>query len=336
MIFNVSEYIKPNNAGRKIFNWSTLALLKDKVLWDDLLRKNNLVINLENIDIFGHDGIIWIGFISLYRKYFKNLYTQIILPNNEKHIAFIKYIGFDELKDRLGIYFINEYLLDLTEKEYKSRDDEPFSPRRIQLLGEDGLFKSLHYVTKYVSNYLVNTFNVPETGEEFYKCVQPFTETIREFILNISMHSGYEGKKGIGLFSYTPPPSRYSILRFCCNDIGKGFKYTLRYKNHMRGIKNDRQAIIEALLYRFFNIEEGIEGLYPTLKYIRERSGKIGIRTGSIFSKLDLSTEHYQRIFDKHYNTPSKIWLNELIQFYEYPKIPGSHVFVDLMLPKKG
>lgn len=334
MFFNVSEYIKPDSKSRKIFKWDTLSLLEDKKLWHDLLSEKDLEINLQDIDILGHDGIIWIGFISLGRRYFKNLYTKIVLPNNENQISFIKYLGFDTLKDTLGIYFEDERLLELSEEKYKPRDNNPFSLRRIQLVNKDRWVKVVNFSTRYVTEYLVENYNVIERGEEFFKYIQPFTETIRELVLNIALHGGHEEGEGVGLVAYTPPPYGYKVLRFCCNDVGKGFQYTLRYRRYKRWIKTDKQAIIEALLYRFYNKKDGIKGLYPVLKYIRDRSGTMGIRTGSIFSKIDLSKEYYKKKFDEYYKIPTIEWLSNLIKFYEYPEIPGTHIFIDLTLPK--
>jgi len=334
MSFNVSEHIKPDNKERKIFKWNTFSLIKSKKLWEDLLTEKKLEINLRDIDILGHDGIMWIGFISLYRKTVNNLYTEINLPDNFDQISFIKYLGFNSFTDELGIFFDDELKLEAADEKYYSDDDHPYSLRKIQLVDKNSWRNVMKDSNRYITEYLVKNFNIIETGEEFFENVEPFTETIRELMLNIVLHGGSEEGIGKGLVSYTPPPRGYRIIRFCCNDIGKGLKYTLRYRREKTWVKTDEQAIIEALLYRFYNKKDGVKGLYPVLKYIRDRSGKMGIRTGSKYAEIDLFKNYYKMRFDEYYELPTREWLRNLIHFDNYPKIPGTHIFIDLTLPK--
>ncbi len=334
MDFNISKLIELDYKKRKIFHWDTFSLIESKEKWDNLLTEKKLEINLRDIDILGHDGILWIGFISLYRKTVNNLYTEIILPDNYDQISFIKYLGFNSLTDDLGIFFDDEAKLEAADEKYYSHDDHPYSLRKIQLVDKNNWGNVMNYSNSYITKYLVKNFDINEIGEEFYEYVKPFTATIRELILNIVLHGGNEEGTGKGLVAYTPTPPGYRIIRFCCNDIGKGFKYTLQNRRKKTWIKTDEQAIIEALLYRFYNNEDGILGLYPVLKYIRDRSGKMGIRTGSKYAEIDLSKNHYKMKFDEFYRVPTRKWLRNLINFDDYPEIPGTHIFIDLTLPK--
>lgn len=335
MIFNVSEHIKIDNKGRIIFKWDTFSLIKSEELWHDLLTEKDLEINLRDIDILGHDGIMWICFISLYRKNINNLYTGINLPDSNKQISFLKYLNFEYLSNKLDIYY-DERKFESADEIYKPRNNLPLSLQKIQIVNKDNWYGINNNANNYITKYLIENYNINETGEEFFKYVKPFTGTIQELILNIVLHGGDEEGIGEGLVSYTPSPHKYRIMRFCCNDIGKGFKHTLRYRRNITWIKTDAQAIIEALLYRFYNKKEGVKGLYPVLEYIRYRSGKIGIRTGNKYAEIDLSKNYYKKKFDEYYKVPNYKWLRNLINIdaYHYPKIPGTHIFIDLTLPK--
>ena len=78
-------------------------------------------------------------------------------------------------------------------------------------------------------------------------------------------------------------------------------------------------------------------GLYPTLNFIRQRNGAIGIRSGNVLVSLNLSRKDAQLKFDNGYeNNPTLEWLESLSETRYSAFIPGTHVFVDLRLPERG
>ena len=85
-------------------------------------------------------------------------------------------------------------------------------------------------------------------------------------------------------------------------------------------------------MHRYFNKEDGVLGLYPTLKYIRTKNGSLSIRSNNVLVKLDLSKKQYQERFDELYNRPSLDWLTSILKVTNKPTIPGVHILVELSL----
>lgn len=343
-LIKISDYIKPY-IQKKYFSWEVFSELKNYDVWEKIFKHDDLQIDLNNIDVLTHDGMIWIAFISLFRD-FNNLYTEIILPHNLDKVDYIRYIGFENVRDITHFSFLNEYLFnDIIKSKYRQVRDA-FSPQRIQLLNKNTADKIIDSTGSYIKHILQKRSDFNPTGEEYYEYYIPFYFSLRELILNVVEHGyyannmknedikreKYEGM-GIGFASCTQPPKKRKYLRFCCTDIGNNFLNTLKTKVHKYKLNNEKDAIIEAFLYRFNFPDEQIKGVFPILKYIRIRHGSFKVRYGKICSILDFSEPKYCKIFDKGYENPTIEWLYSLLKFKEYlPEILGTHILLDLEL----
>jgi hypothetical protein len=114
-------------------------------------------------------------------------------------------------------------------------------------------------------------------------------------------------------------------------DIGLGFAKTLSQKTGKQ-YESDEDAIFDGLLFRFFNKEEGIVGLYPTLKFIKARHGLIQIRTGSYSVYIDMRAKKTREKFDAMYDTPTIKWLKDISVSRKIYPIKGTHICIDLQI----
>lgn len=354
--FKISKHLKSYN-GIKILKWEFFSNLKSDNLWEKIITEKDLKINLEGLDLFNHDGVIWIVFISLYRK-FKKLHTEISLPFDMRKVSYLKYIGLDEICEISNIDLSNGYKFrDLDEDKLKkknerefihyTRDNCEYSIQRIKLVESIDCENIKHYAEDFIKNILIKRseyFN--PTGQEAFEYFNSFYSSLKEIIQNISDHGFFVNNQnnqkindidfyrlgeGMGFVACTPPRKKENYLRFCCSDVGPGLFFTLKNKITRFKLKDEKEAIIEACLYRYFNKDDKIIGLFPVLEYIRSRNGKIKIRYGKIYSILDFSKPLSREIFDNGYSNPTSKWMTSLWQFYQpFPKIPGTHIIIEL------
>lgn len=328
MQVRLADFVKEYN-GRKVLRWECFPNSANDEFWNKVLSTDILEMDLDGLSILAHDGLIWLGNICL-RRASEKKYTYISIPDDDAQIGYIKYVGFDRLQYPLSFGFTNEYLLNREDK-YKSHDISPDSPRRIQLVTSTNWTHVVSASIRYMREFIIKRLGVQPLGQEAFEGVDPFTDTLQELIHNITLHGGIREGQGMGLISFTPPPPGFPVLRFCCNDLGDGFLSTM--VNRRKEIcRNDKEAITKALLHRFFHKESGIMGLYPTLAYIRARRGSIGIRSGSVLARLDLSRNDSIKAFDANFSNPTDEWLYSLLYFQESASSLGTHIYVDLRL----
>jgi len=354
--FKISDYLKPDKKGLKVLKWEFFSNLNNNNIWKKIINEKELKINLNKIDLFNHDGIIWIAFISLYRN-IKNFYTEILLPYDMEKVSYLSYIGFEEISEISNTYLSNVHkFVDLaedrlkkkSEREFKhyQRDNYEYSIQRIQLIDNITCDKITNYAKDYIEDILIKRSDFNPTGQEAFEFFNSFHTSLKEILQNVSDHGFfivnqsnqntngidiYRKGEGIGFTSCTPPRKKSRAVRLCCSDVGSGLFSTLKKKITRDKLTDERDAVIEAYLYRYFNKVDGIIGLFPILEYVRMRKGKIKIRFGEIYSILDLSKPSFQDIFDKGYSNPSRKWITHLLQFYHsLPKIPGTHIIIEL------
>ena len=330
MRFDVYSIIQVDKKGRRILKWNTFSNLKDKDAWDCLLSAELLELNLKDINIFSHDGIIWLAFILLFRSK-NNLQTYVILPEEENHIKFLKYVGFHEFQRRLSYSFLNEYLLHSDALQYEVKDEYKMSIRKLQFVNGNNWSNIANTTIHDIRTYLIDKLNLSPIGDQAYEMVFPFITTMQEILHNIALHGGSRDGCGIGFISFTPLPTEINAVRYCFSDIGNGFRATLRDK-HSIECKTDDKAVFKALLFRYNFPAEGILGLYPTLKFIRRRKGSISIRSGGVVVKINFRLHGTQKSFDGLDDKPTIKWLKSLSTVSKGRQIPGTHILVDLGL----
>lgn len=325
--------IVSKSPGTKVLRWESYLTI-NKSNWETIFSSENLTISLEGFDILGHDGLIWIIFICLERR-IRKLFTHLELPSDERQIAFIKYVGILLLQKALNFSFTNAYRLDFSV-EYKPSSKQSNYLKNIHVVDKDNWDSISSDTTKHVSDYISNIYKLTNfQGDEVFEGLYPFIRTLQEFLLNIPLHGGTESGKGIGLISTTLPPKNYNRIRYCFSDIGEGMKHTLS-RNHNIKCSNDTEAIYQALLFRYGHKKGGVLGLYPTLRFIKERKGMLGIRTGNSFMQIDFSKRQNFENFDKDYDKPTVSWLKSISQHQYVASLPGTHIYVDLVLPENG
>lgn len=326
----IAQLIRPETSSKAILKFESFLRLTDASFWQQVFSADQLLLDLTGIDILTHDGLACLGYLCL-RRNVDGRYTYIRPPDDQRQIDFIRYLGFERLQAPLAFGFIHDLGYISSTKHYKTDDESAHSLRRIQYVTANNWAQKNSGAATYIRTYIMKRLKVAQLGSEDFQKIRPFTETIQELICNVAMHGGPIQDQGVGLAVYTPPPQTFPILRFYCNDLGPGFRQTLQERRDIF-CKDDQTAIVRALLYRFNYKAEGILGLYPTLSYIRERNGRIGIKSGAVFGCLDLSDQRTQSKFDSDYTNPSEQWLFDLMRFSDAPRKMGTHVYVDLEL----
>ena len=126
-------------------------------------------------------------------------------------------------------------------------------------------------------------------------------------------------------------------MRYCFSDVGKGFRHTLSRKvDKDRLPASEKNAVLLGLLFRKFEKADGVLGLWETLRFIRQRQGAIGIRTGDVMLKLNFAGSETAKRFDDLCRTEDATVesLESLTETRQRVRIEGSHIYVDLRLPQ--
>jgi hypothetical protein len=319
-----------NETNKKALKWELFANLDSQII-DAAIEGKTLQIDMAGFDYLNHDGLIWVASIALSRA-LRGKDTHIILPENERLLAYLQLIGFKELQVPLNIIFLNEYLFLESSKKYLAEAEIYERLKDIKFVTETNWPNILHSTAHYLTKYLQAQYDIPGDSDRYLEELAPFTISLRELIHNIALHGGEEPGKGMGLVSCTPPPKKYPLIRYCCSDVGSGFRATLLNK-HGINATSEIDAICDALLIRYFKPKEGILGLYPTLGFIRKRNGRIFFRSGDCLVKVDFQSLANQKLFDSDYKQPSREWIKRMAIIQKMPEILGTHICVDLRLP---
>lgn len=325
----LARYIPPDGQKRRILKWDIFARYRG---WSDLWSCSELSLDLDGVDVLGHDGLIWVCFICLYRQS-RSLSTKVLIPDDPDAIQWLMALGFSRLRHALGFTIPNEYLIPIEQVKYIFRDKSPWSLRRLQFIDANSWPTVVGFAPQYVTAILEEYFGTGLSDETRFERIQPFSLTVAELINNIALHGGNEAGRGVGIAAYTPWPRGNPRIRFCCSDIGPGIVATINNKNG-ESCDTEKDALVKALLFRYFNTDDRIIGLYPTLAFIRKQQGRLAIRTGKLLATLDLASARSCQLFDSHYSQPTGQWMKNLISFETGENIPGTHVCVDLMLPR--
>lgn len=331
-VIQLSRLIKPNPGGKRVLRWGVFSELADPRVWDELLHGKFVEISMSDLDFIAPDGVVWLSFILQYRDAYR-LESHVLLPDDERQLAYLKYVGFHDLQQHLDFTFSNEFAFHYLKVEYP-KDELQESLSRIHLVSGGNWSNIVYHSIQDVRRYLQDRFDILPTEDRAFEQVDPFIVTLRELVHNIALHGGAEDGNGAGVVSLVPPQKGFPLIRYCFSDIGRGFRETLEAKLGST-VPTDSEAILRGLLFRFEHPAEGILGLYRTLAFIRSKRGAIGIRTGEALLQLDLSSQTAQRRFDGGYQNPSSTWLLTLCRVSKGTHVPGAHIYVDLRVPPR-
>ncbi len=323
-----------------ILNWYSFGYLNNPAKWKYLINTNNLFININRFDLINADGLIWILFILDNRKKLKK-FTAIecsINQTNQKILRKTNFIEkarlleaeiFDQSQD-----YSNSLNYILKEKRNPDKGSHSYETKFIDCFHRINgnafighLDQRIGFFLNHRSNlkeYLLSIYGKQVSGSETSDKVDPFVNTISEFLENIVKYSGNEYNDGLGFSCYTPLPENAYLLRLSFTDSGDGiYKRFLRlindsinngmlrqkneslyskYSEIMRYLKKNRYdktlTVSLAILFRFYVKENQILGIYPGLGLLRKYRGKLIIRSSGRMLNIDFSNPGDQEKFD--------------------------------------
>ncbi len=340
MRLDLAQIIARDSQNERKLTWNTFSRIRNPDVWEALLDQNDLELNLEGIDFFAHDGLSWLVFVLLYRDKVKRFSTSLTYPRDKKKIRFLRHVGVTELRASLDFNISNQEWLDVPEQ--REGDDEDAGLYDLGKLSKLRLIygkDSEIYISSIIAtarDYLLKRFQINPIGQVAFEQLEPFGKTIREFCLNIASYGGLQDGDGLGVVSFVPPPKRFSTIRYCFSDIGRGFRQTILDKKLPTRPSTDIDAILEGMLFRHKYRDDKVVGIYPVLRFIRKRNGAIRIRSGDSMVTLDLSNRLTQLRFDGGIGDPTIGWIKSLCSIERLTNVPGSHVAVDLTTPREA
>jgi hypothetical protein len=328
----LNQFVRKNASGEEVLDWSSFNSHAMDNIWEELLTSTNEIrLLLDGIEFISHESLVWIAFIGLFRSK-KLLKTTITIPRMDAgQIDFLRKIKFREIKDLCGFGIEDEYLLEESSKKTKQESEYP-NIEKIKYINKsyyDYTVRSniLDDLKKSIDGFL----NIRQGEEQTH--LKDFIIILNEIISNIIKHSGEKEFGGEGIISLKPPHPRSQYLTYCFSDIGNGFLSSLNQK-HDLACTDEYDAILEGILFRFFNKQDQILGLYPTMELIRRKSGRLKIRSSNYYVKFDFSDIETQRKFDQGYhNRPSKAFLKTISTKYKMKfSLPGVHIYISLQV----
>lgn len=354
----LDAYITPDKSGKKVLRWESIANLDDSSFWREVYSADDLEFDLYGIDIFSHDGLIWLCTISLYRRLMR-LRTYLTLPNAPAQIEYLRHLGLDQLKTTAGFNITNEYLLEADKHPHRLKP--PSFPRvtstneqqAIQFVSErfwlyfDGTEGSaLKDELARQLSVRRGTGNEPRKSREYYEDLDAYVFWLREMVKNIILHAGERGN-GYGFIAHSPMPRTLRKLRFACGDAGPGLQATLQ-KQYPLKFDDTAHAVAYALLLRGLKeyIPDGTEGFFPALQYVVKMMGSIHIRTSDVLCSLYLDTpetrDKVARILARVSDSANDITpelsdalvraMRKQLRVRRMPEIIGFHIAVDLFV----
>lgn len=336
-VVNLAQSIRPRNPENVSLDWESFAQKGDKRFWKTIFEQKDLTIDMDGVSYVAPGGLIWLYFILLKRarlwarpgNELNNFVTKLRLPRNLKTVSYLRKLGFETKTYILSTRVENESLFSLATDYQKNH---PINEHigEIRYVNHSEWRKNQLLVLDDVKNYLAYIYNIPARTDLEDEQIVPFSKTLKEITANITIHGGHEKGTGTGFISFVPKTSTQSTLRFSFMDVGMGFLATIKPKVK-RNVSNHSEAILESLLFRFFNPEDQVEGLFPTMNFVRQKNGVIKIRSGDALVVLDLGVAKNQKIFDARYpKAPTIEWLNSMVSKSTVTGIPGAHICVDL------
>ena len=323
-----------NTISNKIFNDPNF-----ESTWSSLLFHDDITISLDKIKYTKLEILVWLAFIIHYRSDNERP-TRILLPNNNDFLHFIKFTHFDDLKRDLNFKLINEFLL--PSKSKYSHDKNPYcESQRITYIDRFNANRRYRNLSKNTREYLQAVYKInPNNNKALYNFF-PFLKTISEITENIIIHGGLERNTGNGIIALFPAMSNEDCVTYCFSDIGNGFTKSMMInkkfipKNFV--IRDEADAILAGLLYRYWHKESGIQGLYGTLRFIADKQGTFSIMSNNALVEFDFTDRQRCELFYEKYDTqPDKKWLRDISSIYNNSfNLPGVHVRISMKLPKK-
>lgn len=333
MKLKLSDLVRDLARYKNELTWDVFGSVLDERSWKILLEERELEISMEGFKWLGHGGLTWLITILKMRQR-EGLATGIWLPDHKKQLAYINYVALPFYQELCNFSFLNEYLFLVHSFEFEAKKEAKKKLSRIRMVNKDNWSQVINSTTQYVKEFILNRLKIDSTVYESFMRVDPFINTLNELVHNIAYHGGHEDGDGFGFVSFSPPGDNDNLIRYCFSDLGLGFQQTLRRKDEPVRVETDSHldAILEGVLYRFRYPRPGVMGYYPTLEFIRERDGVIGIRSGDCLVTIDLSSSSNQSIFDKGYAMPTRNWLRNMSDVKPVPRVNGSHIYVDLKI----
>lgn len=303
-------------------------------VWNLLLQDSDVEIDLGGFEKLNSDALLWLQYIFLYRR-LHGKSTFIVLPEKADQIGYLKYLRFRRYNNPLWVNIRNPNVWNNVDSIYKPKNPHLIKLKDFHMIKGDNWGKIVSQNTNSLKDYFRDRYKVKKLTDQEEIILGPVIRTLMELIQNVAKHGGYTKGKGYGFVSFTPYADPNLPIRICFNDIGYGFKKTL-FAQFNISCSNDLDAIVKGLLFRYFHPENGIVGLYNILPFIEMCDGKITIRSGDSYILLDLGNKKKKTIFYRNYNTPSEAWLYELASIKHLPRIPGTHINLELKAKTEG
>jgi hypothetical protein len=341
MRLNPKELFRPDEKNRIKLRWEAFAYLDDKIVHGIYNSKEPLEIYLDQCDIIGHDGLIWILSLARWRKTLGLGATYVFLPHSETAISLIVDLDFPANLLRAGGIIGNENVLwGLGNRPNRPgfrrlvRTGGAYSPRSIQVVNSSTWANVYEALQRFFGEDVSDLLGVVGSHNQLLaEDATAFRETIGELVTNVALHGGPVGGSGLGYVCYRPWPRGYPLLRFCSADMGPGFSATLT-RQLDRKFASEAEAILYALAYRFHYPKEGVLGLYNALPFIYQLGGRLQIRSLDASVFLDLGSDDIAQIFETEYKkNPPVEWIRKIVKCRLSPKVPGCHLALDLRLP---
>jgi hypothetical protein len=320
----------PDEKGRVKLRWESLAFHPSLSEYYD--SSDGLEVRLDECDILGHDGLLWI--LSLARHRGIKRPTYVHLPTDERILSDLEKLRFIKLLLASGGVLVNEHVLwgrKLKSRPHRLAAVSRLSLQFMQFITADNCVSILQELATYFATEIATLMKRSPTGDVISRDSLPLQGAVRELILNIPLHSGCEAEAGSGYACYAHWPAGYPMIRFCCNDLGPGFRRTLHSKQGIR-TASEIAGIHRALLLRHEQPENGVFGLFNALPFIFQMHGRVFIRSDDASVTIDFSNVMGRQCFLEGNTTPNLSWIRQITRSKSTPSIPGCHIALDLRL----
>ncbi len=338
MLLSPRNTFQPDDKGRIKLRWESFAYLPRGITEELYATKEPVEILLNECDIIGHDGLLWILSVAHWRKVTNAGPTHVHLPRAARSISLIRDLRFPNHLIDAGGFIANESVLWFSQgPEYPRsrlapRRESPFSPRNIQYVDSSNWGNVFDAVDLFFATDVADLLQENPLNQMISEHALPFRKTIQELILNLARHGGPSDGAGSGYVCYRPWPRPYPILRFCCNDFGPGFSATLPRHSKLRP-HSETEALHDALLYRYWFPSTGVLGFYNALPFIHRLKGRLHIRSMDASIRIDLGDPEIRQRYDAGYKKPTRAWVSSLSKAWPSARVPGCHIALDLQIP---
>lgn len=337
---NLAHEFPINYKSEKKLNWFLFSHYVKNGTWELLKRTPEVEISLNGFDFIGHDGLNWLMYICYQRKQ-SGFTTTLYPPERWDQRGYLKYCEIRKLEHICGFNFeLNTVFDDVKADVYNSNTDYKFKFKPIKFINGSNWVKVSRELSPEFTKYLSKELKIPRYTDAEDKYIKPFVKTLEELIQNIGSYGGNDEGSGYGFASVITKPEDSSVIRYAFSDIGPGFYVTLQRKEDKSRLiikeneNQDKVAIYNSLLFRFFYPKSGLIGFYPLLNIIARFNGKLWIRNKNIECLLDLSKKRNLDVFYEQYENPSFDWLERIIVTRSVLEIKGTHILIELNISR--